>query len=138
MLQGRGNNTTNSNILTSQKSMGERSKTLGPGFMRGHHHNNTVVLLNYHNAADHSTTYIGLTCFFPHFLFYFPPFWLHLMIEERIFFLKKDRENVACGNGKHFCDRNIRIFFSLKYIPNICIGCNLKKSNCRTVGFCFM
>ena len=50
MLQGRGNNATNSNILTSQKSMGERSKTLGPGFMRGHHHN-TVVFLNYHNAA---------------------------------------------------------------------------------------
>ena len=54
MLQGRGNNTTNSNILTSQKSMGERSKTLGPGFMRGHHHN-TVVFLNYHNAAYTNT-----------------------------------------------------------------------------------
>ena len=68
MLQGRGNNTTNSNILTSQKSMGERSKTLGPGFMRGHHHN-TVVFLNYHNAA-YTNTYLK-SFFFSYFFFIF-------------------------------------------------------------------
>ena len=42
MLQGASN-------VPPQRSLGERSKTLGPGFMRGHHHN-TVVLLNYQDG----------------------------------------------------------------------------------------
>ena len=48
MLQGASSsNISSQNSSGSSRSLGERSKTLGPGFMRGHHHN-TVVLLNYH------------------------------------------------------------------------------------------
>ena len=56
MLQGASssNISASQNSSGSSRSLGERSKTLGPGFMRGHHHN-TVVFLNYHNAAYTNT-----------------------------------------------------------------------------------
>ena len=47
MLQGASSSNISSQNSSGSRSLGERSKTLGPGFMRGHHHN-TVVLLNYH------------------------------------------------------------------------------------------
>ena len=90
MLQGRGNNTTNSNILTSQKSMGERSKTLGPGFMRGHHHN-TVVFLNYHNAAYTITEKF----FFSPTFYLFSAFLVTFDKRKIFFFEKRLGENVA-------------------------------------------
>ena len=45
MLQGASTSNVGSSG-SSQRALGERSKTLGPGFMRGHHYN-TVVLLIY-------------------------------------------------------------------------------------------
>ena len=85
---------TNSNISASQKSMGERSKTLGPGFMRGHHHN-TVVFLNYHNAVSDRVDSFDM--FFPPLLFYFPPFWFHLVYNKRKEFFFRKKRLRECG-----------------------------------------
>ena len=56
MLQGASTSNAGSSG-SSQRALGERSKTLGPGFMRGHHYN-TVVLLIY--RLDVFLEYVGV------------------------------------------------------------------------------